>query len=85
MVVSNKYAQAKQKILSAFKDSEILSVMQLKDGFLFSIKPKQMNDYVLDGFFKVTNAGSIKEYSPVTDPEEFKFAMSHVIYSKKNR
>ena len=82
MVISNKYLQSKQKILAKFKDSEILCAMQLKDGFLFSIKPKKTNDYVLDGFFKVTNDGVIEEYSPVMNPEEFKFAMGHVIYSK---
>lgn len=76
-----KYAEAKHKILSKFKNSELLCSMQLKDGFLFSIKPKSTDDYVLDGFFKVTNAGAIEEYSPVMNPEEFKESFKHIIES----
>ena len=85
MVENKKYIEAKNKILNRFKDSEILCVMELKDGLLFSIKPKKINDYVLDAFFKVNNHGEIKEYSPVMNPDEFKYAMKNIVYSKKRR
>ena len=57
--------------------------MTIKNGFLFSIRPKNTKDYVLDAFFKVTHEGSIEEYSPVMNPKEFRNAMNNVIYSKK--
>lgn len=82
MVNDKKYIEAKNKMLNKFKDSEILCVMKMKDGFLFSIKPKKTTDYVLDAFFKVNNYGKIEEYSPVMNPKEFKEAMKNIVYSK---
>ena len=82
MVNTKLYIRAKKILLEKFKDSEILCAMTIKNGFLFSIKPKNAKDYVLDAFFKVTHEGSIEEYSPVMNPKEFRNAMNNVIYSK---
>lgn len=73
--------EAKKIILSKYKDSEIVSIMKLRNGYLFSIKPKNWKDgdILLDPFFKVDNNGNLSEYSPVMDPEEFKEAMRNVI------
>ena len=76
------YAVARKKILDKHKDSEILCAMRMKDGYLFSIKPKTIKDYILDGFYKVTDDGKIEEYAPVMNPEEFGEAMNHIVYSK---
>lgn len=76
------YDQAKKLITQSFKDSKITSAMRLPDGYLFSLKPKSWGDdeYVLDGFFKVSSQdGKISEYSPVMDPAEFKEAMKNEI------
>lgn len=77
------YTKAETIILSSYSDSIILCGMDMPDGYLFSIRPKSWkNDQVvLDGFFKVSKSdGKISEYSPVTDPEEFKLAMKNIIY-----
>ena len=36
-------------------------------------------EYVLNGFFKVSNDGKITEYSTVANPEEFKKALNNKI------
>lgn len=82
MVTKIDYPHARKIILDRFKNSEILCAMRMKDGILFSIKPNKAKDYVLDAFFKVTNKGSLEEYSPVMNPSEFKEAMNNVIYGK---
>lgn len=77
--------EAKKKVLSAHKDSVITSIMQLKDGYLFAIKPKNWNpkEILLDPFFKVDSKGKLTEYSPVMDTKEFGYALDHVIYKAK--
>ena len=82
MVMNIEYSDASKIILDKYKDSEILCAMRINDGILFSIKPKDTKDYVLDAFFKVTNKKSIEEYSPVMNPSEFGEAMNNIIYSK---
>lgn len=79
MVKDKNYEIAKNRILTRFKTSNIICAMRMKDGFLFSIKPKNAKDYVLDAFFKVDNNGNITDYSPVMNPEEFKEAMNNII------
>lgn len=82
MVMDKSFEVAKKLILDKFTDSEILSAMQIDNGYIFSIKPIKTDDYILDGFFKVANDGKIEEYSPVMNPKEFRDAMNNVIYSK---
>jgi hypothetical protein len=83
MVIDERYNSARNVILNKFKDSEIMCAMFIPNGFLFSIKPKRTSDYVLDGFFTVDYSGSVKEYSPVMNPDEFKTAMKNIIFSKR--
>lgn len=81
--MSISYSKAETILLSRHRDSIILCGMELSDGYLFSIRPKNWKDdqVVLDGFFKVSKSdGKISEYSPVMNPEEFKTAMKHVVY-----
>ena len=45
------------------------------DGHTPTMYPnfKHKDEYVLDGFFKVSNeTGKISEYSPIMNPDEFK-------------
>lgn len=72
-----EYNKAKEKLLEEYKDSRVVASYKIKNGFIFSIKPKSWADdqYVLDGFFKVDDANGITEYSPVMNPEEFKRAL----------
>lgn len=80
--MSISYKKAAELILQKYSDSDIIGVFKLPDGYLFSIKPKSWSkdDYVLDGFFKVSSkTGGISEYSPVMDPEEFKEALRNKI------
>ena len=79
--MSITHKQASEIILQKHPDSDIIGAFKLTDGYLFSIKPKSwsQDDYVLDGFFKVSNDGVISEYSPVMDPEEFKEALQNEI------
>ena len=77
-----QYAQAKRIILDAYPDSVVTSGMNLPNGYLFSIQPKDWNEeeILLDPFFKVDGStGAVTEYSPVMDPEEFKQALQNVI------
>lgn len=79
--MSISYKKAVELILQKYSDSDIIGAFKLPDGYLFSIKPKSWSkdEYVLDGFFKVSDAGVISEYSPVMDPEEFKEALQNEI------
>jgi hypothetical protein len=79
--MSIQYKEASEKLLQKFSDSDIIGAFKLTDGYLFSIKPKSwsQDEYVLDGFFKVSSTGVISEYSPVMDPEEFKEALQNEI------
>ena len=79
--MSISYKQASETILKKYSDSDIIGAFKLPDGYLFSIKPKSwsQDDYVLDGFFKVSDTGELSEYSPVMDPEEFKEALQNEI------
>lgn len=79
--MSIQYKEASEKLLQKFSDSDIIGAFKLTDGYLFSIKPKSwsQDEYVLDGFFKVSNTGVISEYSPVMNPEEFKEALQNEI------
>lgn len=79
--MSIQYKQASELILQSHPDSDIIGAFKLSDGYLFSMKPKSwsQDDYVLDGFFKVSNDGVMSEYSPVMDPEEFKEALKNEI------
>lgn len=79
--MSISYKQASETILKKHSDSDIIGAFKLPDGYLFSMKPKSWSkdDYVLDGFFKVSNTGELSEYSPVMDPEEFKTALQNEI------
>ena len=75
------YNIAKRIILHKYSDSIIVSSFKTKDGYIFSIKPKswKSEEYVLNGFFKVSNDGKITEYSTVANPEEFKKALNNKI------
>lgn len=75
------YEQAKQVILKEYADSKVVNGYQMKDGYLFSIRPKAWDDdkMVLDGYFKVDSNEKISEYSPVKDPEEFKEARKNIL------
>ena len=75
------YESCKQLILKKYPVSKVIGAFKIPSGYIFSLKPKSWKDdeYVLDGFFKVTTDGKISEYSPVRDPEEFKLAMKNVI------
>lgn len=75
------YKQAKTLILQKYSDSKIVGSFKIPTGYIFSLKPKSWKDdeYVLDGFFKVSNEGKLTEYSPVMDPAEFKEALRNVI------
>ena len=79
--MSISYKQASEIVLKNYPDSDIIGVFKLSDGYLFSMKPKSwsQDDYVLDGFFKVSSKGVMSEYSPVMDPEEFKEALRNEI------
>lgn len=79
--MSITYKKASELILQTYSDSDIIGAFKLPDGYLFSMKPKSWSkdEYVLDGFFKVSNDGVISEYSPVMDPEEFKEALRNEI------
>lgn len=74
---------AKNIVLDKYKDSVITTVMLLKDGYLFAIKPRNWNEteIILQPFFKVSNTGQLSEYSSVANPSEFKEALNNVIYS----
>lgn len=78
---TDNYALAKNKILSNYKDSKITGSYLLDDGYLFALKPKNWKDdeYVLDGFFKVSKSMKITEYSPVMNTKEFKKALANRI------
>ena len=78
--------RAKKIILAKYSDSIINSIMETPDSYIFNIQPKDWddNDYVLDGFFKVSKTdGDLSEYSPVMDVEEFKAALKNIIYERK--
>lgn len=77
---------AVKKILKQYPDSKIIGAFKIKNGYLFSLKPKSWKDdeYVLDGFFKVSDDEGITEYSPVMDPAEFKEAMKNRIIPNKH-
>lgn len=79
--MSTLYKQASEIVLKKYPDSDIIGAFKLSDGYLFSMKPKSWSreDYVLDGFFKVSSDGTMSEYSPVMDPEEFKEALKNEI------
>ena len=79
--MSISYKQASETILQKYSGSDIIGAFKLPDGYLFSIKPKywSKDEYVLDGFFKVSDTGELSEYSPVMDPEEFKEALQNEI------
>ena len=71
-------------VLEQKKGFCITGAMQLKDGFLFSIAP---NDYekdvlLMDPFVKVSFSGIFSEYSPVMDPDDFKYALLNPIKVK---
>lgn len=77
---------AKNIVLDRFPDSIVNSVMDLPSDYLVSIQPKKWdeNKILLDPFFKVSKKdGSVREYSPVMDPEEFKKALQNVLYVRK--
>lgn len=77
---------AKKIVLDRFPDSIVNSVMDLPSDYLVSIQPKKWdeNEILLDPFFKVSKKdGSVGEYSPVMDPEEFKKALQNVLYVRK--
>lgn len=83
--MSVSYNEAETVVLSSYPDSIILCGMDMPDGYLFSIRPKDWDndELVLDAFFKVTkNGGKLSEYSPVMNPSEFKNAMKNVIYKR---
>ena len=75
------YNIAKSIILRKYSDSIVVASFKMKDGYMFSIKPKSWKpeEYVLNGFFKVSNDGKITEYSTVANPEEFKKALNNKI------
>lgn len=79
--MSIQYKEASEIVLKNYPDSDIIGAFKLPDGYLFSMKPKSWSkdEYVLDGFFKVSESGEISEYSPVMDPEEFKEALQNEI------
>ena len=75
------YNIAKSIILRKYSDSIVVASFKMKDGYIFSIKPKSWKpeEYVLNGFFKVSNDRKITEYSTVANPEEFKKALNNKI------
>lgn len=79
---------AKKIVLDQFPDSIVNSVMDSPSGYIVSIQPKKWdeNELLLDPFFKVSKKdGSMSEYSPVMDPEEFKKALQNVLYVRKRK
>lgn len=75
------YQKAEQIILKAYPDSIVVAGMKGKDGYIFSIRPRNWEGDLLSPFFKVSfNDGTLTEYSPVMAPEEFKDAMRNPIY-----
>lgn len=69
------YDDAKSIILKTHSDSKINGSYKIPTGYVFSLKPKnwKKDEYVLDGFFKVSNeTGKISEYSPTMNLDEFK-------------
>lgn len=66
-------------IKKQYSESIIVASYKLKNGYLFSIRPKDLpvNIELFDPFFKVSNDGIITEYSPAMDPSEFKEALKH--------
>lgn len=79
--------KAKKIVLNKYPDSIITTIMLLKDGYLFSIKPIDWDDseILLQPFFKVSNKGVLSEYSSVANPLEFKEAMKNIIYSNRRK
>lgn len=79
--------KAKKIVLDKYPDSIITTIMLLKDGYLFSIKPIDWDDseILLQPFFKVSNGGVLSEYSSVANPLEFKEAMKNIIYSNRRK
>lgn len=81
------FVHAKNTILKKFRDSIIITAFETNSGFVFSIRPKVWDDSepILDAFFVVDKKnGTVREYSPLIDPEEFKYSIhNRVLY--KNR
>lgn len=74
-------------ILNAFRkyepNSYVTCIMNSGNKWIVSLCPKNMKENdLLDAFFSIDKFGSIKEYSPVMDPSEFKKALNNVIYKK---
>lgn len=70
-------ADAKSIVLKNHSDSIVVGSFELKDGFVFSLQPKDLkDDYILDGFFKIDKStGKESEYSPLLNIEEFREAI----------
>lgn len=78
--------EATKIILSKYSDSIVRTAMESEEAYLFAIEPKDWDQGVeiLGNLFKVDRStGAISEYSPVMDPEEFKYFLKHVVYAAK--
>lgn len=75
------YEKAKELVLKSRPGRIIDASYRLPDGYLFVAVPKSLaeDDCVFDAFTKVPASGSLEEYSPVFNPEEFKQAMKNQI------
>ena len=75
------YEQAKQLILENCPDDNIVAAFSFVYGYIFSLMPKTWSDEdgPLDHMYKVALDGTITEYSPVMNPEEFKKALKNRI------
>lgn len=81
-----KYSEAMNLVSKKHKDSIIVQVLDAGDSFIIALEPKDLKkgDISFDSFFKVNKrTESITEYSPIEDPEEFKKALDHEVYSGK--
>lgn len=80
-MVIETYGEAKKRILKEHPESIVTRGMKTKLGFIFALRPKNFDSskQLLDPYFQVTTTGKVQEYSPVMDPEEFKYALSHII------
>ena len=75
------HEKAKELVLKSRPGRVIDAAYRLPDGYLFAAVPKGLaeDDYVFDAFSKVAAGGTIEEYSPVLNPEEFKKALKNRI------
>jgi hypothetical protein len=75
------YETAKSIAVKGNDGKNMAASNRLQDGYLFSFIPKDLpeGEFFLGGYCKVTYNGSLEEYSPVCNPEEFKQALKNRI------